>query len=295
MSIEREIRSFDGTNIHYVYHKGTLPFTLVFLHGVGANWTVWRREMEHFQRKGYSTLALDMRGHGASDMPELFSKYKVLCFSRDLHGVLKKEDVKQFALVGHSLGGALSIHYCMHYNKKLFPSSLILVEGTCVYPFARHHLFNFGPYVTHFIRFLANHKPSRLHFSHVPGIDLSNLDTKANVRLFFHLLHLTPLSSVIKTIDNVEEFAFSNKSKIFSSLRGLSIPTLLLAGDHDKIIPAKYSYIIKDLKKDAEIKVLHNAHHHVILDHPRMISHEIEKFLTQKNLIGINVVNTLKV
>ncbi|MBI2573693.1 alpha/beta hydrolase [Candidatus Woesearchaeota archaeon] len=285
MVIERELRSFDGTKIHYVYSQGSKPLSLVFVHGIGGNWTVWRKEMEHFQRRGYSTLAIDMRGHGSSDMPDAFSKYKVMCFTRDLHKVIQTEKIKNFVLIGHSIGGALSIHYCMHYHKTA-PCSLILVEGTCVYPFQRHQLFDLGPYATHLLHFIANHKPTRQkHFSHLPDIELSDKGGLSNLRLLFHLLHLTPIKSLVKTIENVEEFAFSNKSKIFTSLRHLTIPTLLLAGDHDKVIPPKYSYIIKDLKKDAEIKILHNAQHHVIIDHPRMVSHEIERFLIEKQLI----------
>ena len=83
------LSSFDGTQIFYLYDKTDNPHTLVFLHGVGSNWTVWKKEIEYFQSKGYSTLTLDLRGHGESGTPMDFNKYRLPNFSRDIYNVLK--------------------------------------------------------------------------------------------------------------------------------------------------------------------------------------------------------------
>jgi 2-succinyl-6-hydroxy-2,4-cyclohexadiene-1-carboxylate synthase len=277
--MEKRLKSFDGTTIYYDYVPGRTPFCLVFLHGVGANWTVWKKEMRFFQKKGFTTLALDLRGHGCSDAPEEFSKYKMENFSRDLHAVLKKEKVISFALVGHSLGGGVAINYCMKYPKES-PSSLILVETACLYPFDRSRLLNLGPHLNHLLRFISTHKLTRdRHFFHFKEVDLSDLRAKIDLKIISHLMHLTPLRTLVKTLDNVESYIFKNKSNVYNYLQKLKIPVLVIAGDQDPIVPAKFSLIIKKLLRSAELRVVKDNHHLVITENPEKVSEIMQNFL----------------
>ncbi len=258
--------------------------TFVFLHGVGANWTVWKKEVSYFKRHGYSTIALDFRGHGKSDMPPEFEKYRPPCFSHDIFCVLTAERIRQFALVGHSLGGAIAINYCMLY-KRQYPCCLILVESTATFPFQHNRLFNRGPYLTHFLHFVANHELTRNeHFTHFDDVDLSASGVEEKIHLISHLLHLTPLRSIVKTLDNVERYVFRNKGKIEETLKHLHVPTLLVAGEFDRIVPPKYSERIKKLDERAELRVIPKAYHRVIINHPAKVCHIIEEFIGQKVL-----------
>ena len=275
------IKSFDGTRIYYDYHVGTPP-TLVFLHGVGGNWTVWKKEIKFFQNKGYSTLALDLRGHGLSDAPKPFNKYQMPHFSQDIYGILNKEGITDFVLIGHSLGGAVAINYCMLHSKKL-PTSLILVESASVYPFDHERMLNYGPYTTHLLRYISKHGSlRRRHLSHLEDLDLSEHGIKFNLHLISYLLHLTPLCSMVKTLDNVEKYFFKNQNRIESCLHNLPIPLLVLAGGHDKIVPPKFAFRIKKLVKNAELKLFKKADHHITIDHPQQVSHTILSFLQNK-------------
>ncbi len=103
--MDMRLDSFDGTNIFYDYRKGRIPLCLVFLHGVAGNWTVWKKEIDFFSKKGFTTLAIDLRGHGCSDAPTAFEKYKMTNFSKDVRKIIHKEKIKKFVLIGHSLGG----------------------------------------------------------------------------------------------------------------------------------------------------------------------------------------------
>ncbi len=275
------VTSFDGTKIYYEYNKGNNPFTLVFLHGVGANLTVWGKEISHFGKKGFSTIALDLRGHGQSDAPLRPSKYRPPYITRDIYEVLKKEKVADFSLVGHSLGGAVAINYCMLHKKRL-PISLILIESTAVYPFEHDHLFNMSPYVTHLLRFIAQHKlTKRQHLFHFNDVDLSEKGIEGDLNMVLHLLHLTPLRSIVKTLDCMEWYGFKNRRKIDSAIKHLEIPTLLIAGEFDRMVPTKYSEMIRELDKKAELKII-KAGHRVIINHPRMVSKMIDCFLREK-------------
>lgn len=277
--MDKFVKSFDGTRVFYNHQKGRLPLTLVFLHGVGGNWTVWRKEINYFQRKGFSTLAIDLRGHGQSDAPQRFKRYKLPCFSRDLHLILAKEKLKNFSLIGHSLGGGIIINYCMRYPR-LFPGSVIFVESASTYPFDHDRLLNMSPYVTQFLRFVSEHKVTQQHhFSHFKDIDLSSQGVEQSLNLVSHLMHLTPLRSIVKTLDNLEKFVFNNHQRIDETLRDLKIPILVIAGEKDQIVPPKFSRRIKEINKKAQLRILKGAHHRVIINHPRRISIVIADFL----------------
>ena len=282
--MDKFIRSFDKTRIFYIYTPGINPFTLVFLHGVGANLTVWKNELNYFQKKGFSTLALDLRGHGNSDAPHSFDRYQLPCFSRDLHLILKQERITDFSLIGHSLGGGIIIHYCMRY-KRLFPSSLILIESASTYPFDHNRLLNLNPYVTNLLRFISEHEATRRHhLPHLQEIYLSVKGIEKGLHVISHLLHLTPLECLVKTLDNVEQFVFHNQQRINTALHGLHIPILIVAGSLDRIIPLKFSDQIKALNRKAQLRILPGAEHRVIINHPRKVSHVVYEFLTKQHL-----------
>lgn len=284
--VKKRIRSFDGTKIFYTYKKGKQPFTLVFLHGVGSNWTSWMKEMQYFHQHDYSTLGIDLRGHGQSDAPLEFEKYQLNYFARDIHRILVREKAKQFILIGHSLGGCVAINYCTHHPKHL-PASLVLVESTTIYPFDHNRILNLGPHTTNFLRFIAEHKAMRRsHLFHLKDIDLSYTGIRENLHLISHLIHLTPLRTIVKTLDNMERYSFHNQSIINKTLQNLNVPLLILTGDHDETVPPKYSRIIKKLVKTAELKVLRGAHHFITVEHPEEVSHMIHHFIEKHLVLG---------
>ena len=274
--------SFDGTRLFYIYHKGRLSNTLIFLHGVGGNWTVWKKEIEYFQSRGYSTLAFDLRGHGQSDAPEAFQRYQIPNFTRDIFALTKELKIRKFSLIGHSLGGAIALNYCI-LNKRRSPLALVLIESASTYPYDHNRLLNKKPYVTHFLRFIASHRLTyRHHFKHFKDIDLSVNGIASRLHIISHLMHLTPLCSMVRTLDNMEKYVFKNQQNIDQAIKHLKIPTLLIAGEKDKVVPPKFSLLIKNLDKRAELRILKEAHR-VIIRNAEEVSKTIEGFL-QKNV-----------
>ncbi|MBI3051785.1 alpha/beta hydrolase [Candidatus Woesearchaeota archaeon] len=117
--MRREIKIFDGTRISYEI-SGARPPWLVFIHGIGGEATAWRGVARFFRRNGYSTLAVDLRGHGLSGRPNSLGHYKVQNFARDISIILQREKVRKFTLVGHSIGAAVMVEFHkMHPGKAL--------------------------------------------------------------------------------------------------------------------------------------------------------------------------------
>lgn len=79
--------------------------TLVLLHGIGGNRSVWPAQVETFVRAGYRVVAWDMPGYGESAMPDA-SMMAALADALDemLHALGSSRCV----LVGHSMGGMVA-------------------------------------------------------------------------------------------------------------------------------------------------------------------------------------------
>lgn len=280
--MEEIIKSFDGTRISNNYFKGG-DTAIVFLHGVGGNWTMWKEEIDFFKKKGFTVIAPDLRGHGQSDTPEEFEKYQINFFTRDVHKLINRDHIKHFILVGHSLGGGIALDFCLRYPKSL-PKALVLIETASTYPFDHNRLLNYGPYLTKFLRFIASHESLlEKHYHHLKDVDLSCKGVEGEIHLISHLLHLTPLKTIVKTLDCLEEHVFKNQGRIDKNIGSLKIPLLLIAGEKDKIIPIGFSKLIKKLYhgKRAQLKILKGQGHAAIVEDAddvcKLIYHFIQK------------------
>jgi pimeloyl-ACP methyl ester carboxylesterase len=79
---------------------------IVFLHGAGMDHTVWQLPARSFAWHGYSVLAPDLPGHGRSEGPALASVAAMAAWVAQL---LDAAGVREAALVGHSMGGAIAL------------------------------------------------------------------------------------------------------------------------------------------------------------------------------------------
>lgn len=280
--MEKVISSFDDTKLYYVHKKNINPHTLVFLHGIGANWTVWRDEIDFFDKKGYSLLAPDLRGHGLSECPHDDEKYNITHFVKDLKHILKAEGIDNFTLIGHSLGGAIAIVYCGEYDR--MPKSMVLLDTAHRYPFQQDREFNLSPVIVKFLRFLAKHDNLREnHFPHLS--DGKNLKKfRNNHHILFQLLYHTPLKSIFKCLETIHDYAEKNIKEIEQTLHSLDMPVLIMTGFKDGIIDYKYSLELHKLINKSKLKVFRNAHHLIQIEKPREVNRNISNFLKAYNI-----------
>ena len=101
---DRFVNVVDGTMLHYVTGGQGAP-TIVFVHGWCSNATHFEAQLTAFS-KTHGVLAIDRRGHGASEAPE--RGYNVQQHANDLAAVLDHEKISSAVIVGHA-GGCPSV------------------------------------------------------------------------------------------------------------------------------------------------------------------------------------------
>jgi pimeloyl-ACP methyl ester carboxylesterase len=99
---------------------------IVFLHGAGLDHTVWQLPARSFAWHGHSVLAPDLPGHGRSEGPALGSLAEMAAWVGKL---LDAAGVRQAALVGHSMGGAIAIEAAAALGERVSRVALLGTAG----------------------------------------------------------------------------------------------------------------------------------------------------------------------
>lgn len=98
---------------------------LVLQHGMRDHALSWSWVAEHLAGR-YHVVAPDLRGHGDSDWsPD--GNYTLAGFVIDLAQIVEIYGLKEFGLLGHSLGGQIALRYAASFPERV--ASMILIEG----------------------------------------------------------------------------------------------------------------------------------------------------------------------
>jgi pimeloyl-ACP methyl ester carboxylesterase len=124
----------DGRKVHAA--TGGRPFdrakpAVIFVHGSGADHTVWQLQARWLAWHGHSALAVDLPGHGRSEGPALPS---VPALAQWVGRVMDAAGIERAALVGHSMGGAIALEAAAALPARV--TRLVLVGPAAALPVA---------------------------------------------------------------------------------------------------------------------------------------------------------------
>jgi pimeloyl-ACP methyl ester carboxylesterase len=114
------VKSPDGLTIQYEAAGSGEP-ALVFVHGWSCDRTYWRPQIEHFS-KSRRVVTLDLGGHGASSLGR--KDWTMEAFAGDVRAVVEGLGLKRVVLVGHSMGGPVSLEAA-----RMMPDRVAAVVG----------------------------------------------------------------------------------------------------------------------------------------------------------------------
>lgn len=129
---------------------------LLLVHGMRDHARSWDWLGHRFEGS-YHILAVDMRGHGDSDR-SVEGAYALFDYVADLAGIVDALKLDRFHLVGHSLGGHVSLRYAATFPEKL--ESLCVIEGIEL-PIMRDEQANPTPYPTRLREWIEEERSRR--------------------------------------------------------------------------------------------------------------------------------------
>ncbi len=222
----------DGTQI-YVKQWGKGPITFVFSHGWPLSADAWEDQMMFLANQGYRCIAHDRRGHGRSSQPWDGNNYDT--FAQDLATILNTLDVKNAILVGHSMGGGEVVRY-LGKNGSARVIKAVLVAA--VTPLMLQTPAN--PQGTPMAAFdgirtaLTTDRAQFFKDLTTPFFGFNRPGVKDSQGRRDTFARLGMQASLRSTYECVKQFS---ETDFTEDLKKITIPTLVIHGDDDQIVP----------------------------------------------------------
>jgi len=254
---------------------------LVLIHGVWASHQWWRWQAPVLARD-YKVFLLDVRGHGQSS--PLQRAYSVEGFTQDLRSFLQQVEVDKPVLIGWSMGGIISMQYCMDYPSEVKALVLIATLGHRDLRLKFRILFDFfQARLGLLMDFTAPRKYDRTAKKFSYGYhDLlekqvrNMLSPNTSEEVFkWVMADLTnnPRESFLDVIKSIWNWEAGEK------LRRIKIPTLILVGKDDTLTPPHFSRLIHKAIPFSELEIVDNAGHYIAIERPELVNTKILNFL----------------
>src|SRR3984893_10216801 len=104
----------DDIELYYEDHGSGPP--VVLIHGYPLNGASWEKQVPVLLAAGHRVITYDRRGFGKSSQPTIGYNYDT--FAEDLHKLVTHLQLKDFSLVGFSMGGGEVARYLGKYGSK---------------------------------------------------------------------------------------------------------------------------------------------------------------------------------
>jgi pimeloyl-ACP methyl ester carboxylesterase len=119
----------DGVRLAYFEagpaHGRTPP--LILVNGWTGDHRIFTPQIDHFA-KSRRVVAINLRGHGASDAPK--QEYTMAGFADDIAWQCAELGLHRPVVIGHSLGGAISLELCGRYPE--LASGLVMIDSIVI-------------------------------------------------------------------------------------------------------------------------------------------------------------------
>jgi len=260
--------NLNGLKIRYLESGKENDMRILFIHGLGSSADRWVGIPKSLS-ENFHTISLDLPGFGESDKP-VSMDYTIENFRNivmEFMNLLAINDGKT-SIVGHSLGGYIAVEVAMLNKIQIRKLVLIDSSGMLKKPtvlLEEYLIVAMNPTidkVTNVFEQMVTDRtkiPLKLVESFIRRINLPNakyafkstLENSANTQLEHERL---------KLIDN--------------------IPTLIIWGAADKVIPPEHSELFKRSISNSHIEIIQNAGHAPFTEKPDQVFELIFNFLT---------------
>jgi len=252
--------------------------TLLLIHGMAGSSATWDAIIPRLA-KNYRVIAPDLLGHGKSAKPR--GDYSLGAFAAWLRDLLDELGIDRVTVIGQSLGGGIAMQFA--YQHRDYCERLVLIGSG-----------GLGPDLSPMLRILS-----------APGAEfvlpvitpkwVLNLGNKLGSRLatagiqapragqmwqaYSSLSDSETRQAFLRTLRSVVD----HRGQAVSALNKLhltaDLPTLLIWGDHDRVIPVSHAFAAHDALTGSRLEVLEGVGHFPHVEAPTVVADILENFM----------------
>lgn len=278
--VQSYITTQDGVQLYYKDWGPKNGQVVTFSHGWPLNSDSWESQMLFLANKGYRVIAHDRRGHGRSSQP--WDGNDMNHYADDLATVINTLDLKDVTLVGFSTGGGEVARYIgRHGTDRVKKAALIsavppMMLKTPDYPGGLPIEVFDG------LRKASLENRSQLYrdIASGPFFGFNREGAKPSQGLIDSFWAQGMQAGHKNTYDSIAAFSATD---FRADLARFDVPTLIVHGDDDQIVPIQASaHAAAKLVKNAKLIVYPGAPHGLADTHKDRLNQDLLTFLQQK-------------
>lgn len=262
--------------LYYEDHGSGKP--VVLIHGYPFSGRAWEKQVPVLVDAGYRVITYDRRGFGQSSQP--WSGYDYDTFAEDLHKVVHKLGLHDFAIAGHSMGGGEVARYLGKYGSKGVTKAVIM---SGIPPYLRKAADNpEGVDASVFVDIknrVAADRPALLKWF---CLNFFNFDVFAGKRISQDALDANWQVAIAASPKGAYDSVDSWGTDFRNDLKRIDIPVLVLQGDADRIVPFPNSgKRTAEAIKGSKLVVIKDGPHGIAWTHADEVNRALLDFLGQ--------------
>ena len=249
----KKVFATDGGN---VFDKK--KHTIILLHGSGLSNVVWSLTDQYLSNQGYNVLAFDLPGHGNSEGECLKN---IEDMSEWLNKTLKKIQVTEFSILGHSQGCLIALDYAHKYPQNL--KNLIFVGGSFAIPVNQ----------------------DLIDLARSGDMKAINLMMKWGYGDSKRFIGGNPVQKIVNSprevsdVLSVDLIACNNYKNGIKATKSIKCPTLFIFGEIDKMITLSKGKEFASLVPNSKTHVIKNCGHMIMFENAFEMREKVVEFL----------------
>lgn len=252
---------------------------LLLIHGMAGSSATWRAVIPELSKR-YRVIAPDLLGHGESAKPR--GDYSLGAFAAWLRDLLDELGIAQATVIGQSLGGGVAMQFTFQHRD--YCQRLVLISSG-----------GLGPELTWILRILSAPGAELVLPVVAPqpvlnlGNKLASWLTSAGIKsprasemwsAYCSLSDRPTRQAFLRTLRSVVDYRGQAVSALGKIHVSQGLPTLLIWGEQDRIIPVAHGYAAHDAVPGSRLEVLPGVGHFPHVESPTAVIDILDDFIT---------------
>lgn len=247
----------DGCRVHFQEFGDDRDPPIILIHGYAASVYAWNVVAPMIAEAGFRVIAVDLIGFGYSEKPPWF-EYTINAQARMIARFMDRMGIGKATIIGSSYGGAVAATLALDYSARL--EALILVDAVINDDLKNHPVFRLGAY-----RGIGEvMAPFLIDSRRFMRIRMNNTLAATNR----HMVTDERIENIVRPLSNAEghrsALATSRNweaTRIEQDAHLINHQTLLIWGEHDKVIPVRNGHKLYDSILHSRLVILKDCGH----------------------------------